>query len=183
MVVQGNLKKMEDINSLLKNKFKIDDLELYNLSSAISNCRILNYEFCNYPDKVLKDVVSLDSKTDIIYYPCDIVELSYILEQNEVSSHKYFILSNINFINKYLLDYPLFLGFNTPIDNCKQFGCLHITKKVADIKSCLRRVYIRKSSISNVLLEKINCILKEFNILNESSIEEIPLGLSSPIIK
>lgn len=171
---------MEDLNKLIKSSFKIkEDKDLYKLTMAITNCRCLNYEFYTYPEKVIKDILDC-SNYDVLFYPCEVMELRHILDQNEISSNKNFIVSSLSFANKYFLNHPVLLGFSLKDEVVNTYGGISLVSNIKDLKSKLKKIHIKRSSINEDIFCNIKEILKDFDIKTETNLEVTPQGLKTP---
>ena len=95
----------KEIKDIFDSHHKLDEKTLDTIESMLLSFRYLRAEYINYTQKTINDLfVSLNYQ--YAYYPIDIYELRNILEKNKVSC-----LFSLDFCKKYLIDYPIWLGF------------------------------------------------------------------------
>jgi len=87
--------------------------DISELNDAMVSYRGLANEIYKYPKRVEESVEKYKIQSDIVYYPCDIVELRKILSENSIYNQKQICLFSLGFAKKHLKRYPVFIGIKT----------------------------------------------------------------------
>ena len=132
------------------------------IEKILLSFRNLRKEFYLYPDRVLKDLFG-SSIGENLYYPCDIIELRLIIEEDEPTCPTGVFFSRDMCIKYFQQEYPLMLCFNRPIictHNCK-FGGIALCNLVR-FKLDIRRIYFsefltevdQRTVVSDIMTEE-----------------------------
>ena len=146
-----------------------------NILSVLSSFRHLFEDTAYHPNILLTDLKTLPFSTKKVY-PCEIIDLRSILSEEVIEGDKYIPLFSINFSDKYLKKYPIFLLIDTHTESSDKG--LDLQKSPLDIKNILLSVIVNEP-VDKIVEERIRKIMEESGIKVECiSSNSIP-GLSS----
>ncbi len=147
------------------------------LLTILSSFRHLFEDVVHYPNIILTDMKALPSSTKKIY-PCDIIDLRKILSEEMIEGDKYIPLFSINFSNKYLKKYPIFLLLDEKDKKAIQHGGVSFYETPMDIENILLSVIVNEP-VDKEVEERVRRIIADSGISVECiSHNSIP-GLSS----
>ena len=149
-----------------------------NIKSSLMQFRHLIKDIIDSPE-ILGDDILKDSSYYKLIYPCEVIDLRKILENKQITGEEEILLFSVNFAQKYLKKYPVFLLLNiNEVDNIfTKYGGLRLYKtSKLDIDSALVNIIVNepisdevKQDIVNIVSEIIydkNGINKDFVIFS-----------------
>lgn len=154
------------------------------LLSILKSFRFLFNPVIQSENIVVQDILNFKHGRDMIY-PCDIIDLRKILEDEIIKETKYIPLFSFSFAEKYLTRYPVFLIINLSSldsndydveDHC---GGLQLSNKnELNIKNSLKKIIINEPSENNIY-NKVIEILKDVDYEIECIVSNSIPGIST----
>ena len=115
-------------------------------------------ELSSYPEKVINDLMDLQSDSQHVYFPCDVIELRWILENSKLPANQKRYYFSFKFAKKYFVDYPILLSIKKDFDT-ENIGGLYIDKReIPIISDKVDIIYLREKAFgcfSNIIEEII----------------------------
>ncbi|MFW6174108.1 MAG: hypothetical protein ACOC5T_10235, partial [Elusimicrobiota bacterium] len=142
----------------------------------------LSYELDKYPDKVINDIKKYPIQSDIIYYPCYIIELRNILNTQSLFSNHDVSLFSLGFIQRYCSDFPLWIGIDCSSMLLSNFGGVAlISENPLSLRGIIKKVYVNNYLTSKQVNTVNNIIDGSANVLDIDMMESVN-GLKTPVI-
>jgi tRNA nucleotidyltransferase/poly(A) polymerase len=134
------------------------------IGGSLLSYRGLENNIIDYPNNIITKIFTSKYEEEFIYYPCDLIELMNIINQNKIFNTNYLCFLNFNLSKEYFNEYPLLLKVKLKIDKNNVFGGLYFINdsKISFNKEDIRYVYLR----DNKLIDKIKSLKIEFGTLN-----------------
>lgn len=149
--------------------------------SVLSSFRFLFDDVGSCPDILLEDLKK-SVGSSFLMYPCDLIELRTILEQEKIKGIEYVPLFSFNFSEKYLKEYAIFLNINSSLIKAGNlsYGGLKLYKtNEINIEDRIRRVIVNDVS----LFKEVSSLLKEVGITAECIVSNSVPGISYDVSK
>ena len=128
--------------------------------SILSSFRHLFEDTAYHPNILLTDLKTLPFSTKKVY-PCEIIDLRSILSEEIIEGDKYVPLFSINFSDKYLKKYPIFLLIDTHTESSDKG--LDLQESPLDIKNILLSVIVNEP-VDKIVEERVRRIMEESEI-------------------
>lgn len=177
------LKKIEDAKGVHEGEV-MSKMNKEKILFILKSFRFLFNSIIQSEDIVVKDILNLNHGREMIY-PCDIIDLRNILEDEVIIETKYVPLFSFSFAKKYLKRYPIFLVINLSDLDSKDYdiqdhyGGLQLSNQnELNIKNSLKKIIINDPS-ENDTYNKVNKILKDINYNIECIISNSIPGIST----
>ncbi|MCD6435559.1 MAG: CCA tRNA nucleotidyltransferase [Clostridiales bacterium] len=151
--------------------------------SILGSLRYLFDDIFHAEDILLEDAMSLESTKDMVY-PCDVIDLRDILASETISYKTGVPLFGINFSEKYLKRFPIFIVLNVldlEENNLiiETLGAIKICQEEISVKDMIVRIQINKP-LPEEVCDTIVSIADDYNYEHCCSVSNSIPGLSSP---
>jgi len=117
------------------------------LSRALSSYRGLSGAFYASSKRITQEVMKDVCYSNICYYPCNLIDLRYILGSENIYNSHVIALFSINLAKKYLQsEYPILVGIEIKKGDCDDFGGIMIPKTCSSLQvnDKIRKVILRE---------------------------------------
>jgi len=112
--------------------------------------RYFSEELADYPEKVIEDLMNSGSTSGHVYFPCDVIDIRWILENDTLPVHQRRCYFSYDFARKYFSDYPVLLAVRNNFDT-KSIGGMYIdTRDVPVIADRIDLIYLRDISFDRI---------------------------------
>jgi len=154
----------------ISNKLSQEEKKL--VFGYLGKFRYFSDELYSYPEKVVGDLMNSQSDSQHVYFPCDVIELRWVLENNKFLANQKRYYFSFKFAKKYFVDYPILLSIKKDFDT-ESIGGLYVDRRdIPIISDKIDVIYVREKSFGNLskVIEEISCDLGLYipiNTLND----------------